>query len=410
MKKIIENQKGFAMPLALMVMLLGMALWQYGTSETLQVARAEKNMKAYFLARSGMDITQEILQKDMEKLLGDANDFYFSGTLLNDDKKLVFSANAPEITGKDVVIKVDKDETWNSVKKTGKIIATGYSGNVSDVISCKFEYQDNSPASAYKLHWIRDNGNIANIDYIENSGPVVWSYSGSEITAVITEGDNKHSVFAAPVMEFTNDTFYEDNKNNPIGYVALRIMGNGTRLNLNADFFRFERNILFEGNKNQDAVLTLNTYANKVLTLAEIGTIIESLPEPLHTKKSLVDLAGDRLFGDQDDPLPLNNWSYGLLELNERIKIYTGNSGELYDLQYVYENEEKPGHVIGNSGNGENGYYLFPSGTFFTTNDNGNESLGRLIPISPDEAQAFKDYFELDSYKGKLIFSDYADQ
>jgi len=62
-KKIIENQKGFAMPLALMVMLLvmvlGMALWQYGTSETLQVARAEKNMKAYFLARSGMDITQE---------------------------------------------------------------------------------------------------------------------------------------------------------------------------------------------------------------------------------------------------------------------------------------------------------------------------------------------------------------
>lgn|GEM_PF-2018779 len=382
MKKIIENQKGFAMPLALMVMLLvmvlGMALWQYGTSETLQVARAEKNMKAYFLARSGMDITQEILQKDMEKLLGDANDFYFSGTLLNDDKKLVFSANAPEITGKDVVIKVDKDETWNSVKKTGKIIATGYSGNVSDVISCKFEYQDNSPASAKELDWVDDSGKISNKGNLdrEEERPVTWSAS-----EMIYDGDNAERVFEAPVM------YFEDYHSYTGGYeVSLKIEGNSNRLGLNADFLSFNRSILFTyQNDNQSPVLTIQTYVNQpsdiVLNAAKIAALI-----PRNEDHPLVDLAG---------AVPLDDRKYGLLYLEKNILLYLNK----VNLLSVDVNDHE--HVIGN------GYYLFPEGIELK---DGNDELERLIPITEDEAQAIKGYFGVDSYKGKLIFSDYADK
>lgn len=53
----VRNEKGWAMPLALLVMvvifLLGTALWYYSTAETIQVARVENRMKAHYLARSG---------------------------------------------------------------------------------------------------------------------------------------------------------------------------------------------------------------------------------------------------------------------------------------------------------------------------------------------------------------------
>lgn len=57
--KIIRDQKGAAMPLALMVMLvlglLGTALWQYSTTDTLHVKLDEQRKQAYYLARSGAD-------------------------------------------------------------------------------------------------------------------------------------------------------------------------------------------------------------------------------------------------------------------------------------------------------------------------------------------------------------------
>lgn len=58
---VLRSQKGAALPVALMVLLvlslLGTALWQYSTADAVQVARAENEMRAYYLARSGADAT-----------------------------------------------------------------------------------------------------------------------------------------------------------------------------------------------------------------------------------------------------------------------------------------------------------------------------------------------------------------
>ncbi|MEW5922009.1 MAG: pilus assembly PilX N-terminal domain-containing protein [Bacillota bacterium] len=59
MKNLLKNEKGLALPLVLIVMLiltlLGTALWHYSTSEAMQVSQYEKRLQAHYLARSGAE-------------------------------------------------------------------------------------------------------------------------------------------------------------------------------------------------------------------------------------------------------------------------------------------------------------------------------------------------------------------
>jgi hypothetical protein len=64
-----KNDKGSAMPVALLVMLvltvLGTALWQYFMADTLQVARAGQQMQSYYLSRSGVEVGLGMLENVM---------------------------------------------------------------------------------------------------------------------------------------------------------------------------------------------------------------------------------------------------------------------------------------------------------------------------------------------------------
>ncbi len=70
--RLLKCEKGLAMPLALMVMvvllLLGTALWQYSVMEVKQVVREEENTKAYYLARAGADTLAHAIIDDSEWL------------------------------------------------------------------------------------------------------------------------------------------------------------------------------------------------------------------------------------------------------------------------------------------------------------------------------------------------------
>lgn len=66
--KLISGEKGLALPLVIIVMvvlfILGTALLQYATTEAVQVAQSEKRMQAYYLARSGAEAMAEHLIED----------------------------------------------------------------------------------------------------------------------------------------------------------------------------------------------------------------------------------------------------------------------------------------------------------------------------------------------------------
>lgn len=62
---IYKDSRGVALPLILMVMLilaiLGSTLWQYSSRDTIQAARNEKMMQAYYIARSGADAVAQYI-------------------------------------------------------------------------------------------------------------------------------------------------------------------------------------------------------------------------------------------------------------------------------------------------------------------------------------------------------------
>ncbi|EEG78385.1 pilus assembly PilX N-terminal domain-containing protein [Dethiobacter alkaliphilus] len=67
----LRQEKGAAMPLVLMLMfvltLLGTALWHYSMVDATQVARDERKMQAYYIARSGAEnVAQHIINENKE--------------------------------------------------------------------------------------------------------------------------------------------------------------------------------------------------------------------------------------------------------------------------------------------------------------------------------------------------------
>jgi len=66
----IKDDKGIALPLVLMVMLililLSTALWQYSMTDTKHVVMDEKNMQAHYVALSGAKVGSKILEEIIE--------------------------------------------------------------------------------------------------------------------------------------------------------------------------------------------------------------------------------------------------------------------------------------------------------------------------------------------------------
>jgi len=121
---LLKNQKGSAMIVALIVMLvsslLGSAMYQYSTASTMHVAKDEKHMQAYYLARSGADAVAEYIIKNPDQLTA--------------QQMIDFLSGAPESSEANLgngrfKVKVSRDDINNSIN----IISTGYIDNDTQV-------------------------------------------------------------------------------------------------------------------------------------------------------------------------------------------------------------------------------------------------------------------------------------
>ena len=357
MKKWMQNEKGFAVPLALMVMMvlivLGIAIWHYSNAETLQVSRVEQDIKAQFLARSGMDITQEILQRENSELLP-ASDrvFYFSGTLVN-NKTLTYATTEPNSTGKDVVVKVE----WDADTHKGQISSTGYFRDMSDKISCEFE-ADMEPESGGAFGWYDpDTGVVQNNPDIGDGReeiPVEWNMENSRI---IFNDNASLTDYAAPAMYFVDENQeYGAGMGDgsietiPVPSSLLLEHNSQDRFQLYSNFISFRSNVLFIYDNNSDPNLPVFTYdsANKFSDGVDDYFISGIELQQLNSAESL----GLKNLNNGDPDWTVN---YGLLYLEagaDFIKLAGGNVTS----------------IRGGISSAEDAFYLFPNGIRMANN------------------------------------------
>ncbi|GAB6182085.1 hypothetical protein JCM14036_34040 [Desulfotomaculum defluvii] len=134
---ILNNQKGAAMIVALMVLLvvalLGTALWQYSSTDRLQVFRDEKRMQAYYIARAGADATRSkintilgliVWENDQPVVLRNTNNDFFE------------NGNFEVVT---TIEKIKDSETNLDIGKKVKILSTGTVQDVSETVEINID-------------------------------------------------------------------------------------------------------------------------------------------------------------------------------------------------------------------------------------------------------------------------------
>ena len=192
----LRNEKGAAVPLALVVMLilslLGTVLWQYSVSDTIQVARDQQRMQAYYLARAGADATlQAWLQSPPEdRPTGTGNTVY-----LKNDGSFV-ETDPGEMKQGEFAVTVDPQED-GSIKIVSVGNVDGLTQRVTVTLSSSFIY-------GHTLDWYDSSSGqmttgeslpVATLPVIleANSGKIKLPSSGSTVT------------FEGPALFFDSD-------------------------------------------------------------------------------------------------------------------------------------------------------------------------------------------------------------
>ena len=169
LKGILKNQKGLAMPLVLIILvvlsLLGVALWQYSISELNHAVREEKKARAYYLARAGAESLGRHIMVNPSFL----DDFQDVGARLTSnpvDYDILFSGE-PILVG-DVTVELVRIET-NRVVITG----TGTVDGIVQSVSLILETQEPFDGVVYSL---------GDLDFQSQSTLVGDVVSGGEIS------------------------------------------------------------------------------------------------------------------------------------------------------------------------------------------------------------------------------------
>ncbi len=134
----IRDEKGAAMIVALLVMvvllLLGTALWQYSTSDTIHVAMDEKRMQAYYLARAGADATLQIWKESP----GNSKPSGTSEPMYLDALTGEFTADQPDNVIGHFIVNVTNNNNNTTIESTGEV--SGVVQKVTLNISSDFKY------------------------------------------------------------------------------------------------------------------------------------------------------------------------------------------------------------------------------------------------------------------------------
>ena len=320
-----SNEKGYALPLVLIVMivfiLLSTALWHFGTAETVQVARAENRAKAHYLARSGLSVTERVLEEETEKLLVDNDSsFYLYGSLDNANNgslEAEWELSYNNYDSEDILVEVKWDGLEGGIG-SGTVVSRGHYLEVEEIIERDFFYvfmQDGGSLGWYKTTggaMVMPGGSIGE-ENMDVDGPVLLSDDGKGIIAQ----HNAPTGLSATAMYFIDE---------PDSFIIKK---NADRLELITNQIYLDGNVIFEGGNEN---ITLTTRSEEVF----VRNTLQGGKEYL-----------EFLNGDKVNEIEFDN--YGFLYLGAQE-----DEGVNYDANIVTGDGERIHEHLGP------GYYFFP--------------------------------------------------
>jgi len=246
-----KNERGTALPMVLVVMivlsLLGTALWQYSTADTMQVTADEKKMQAYYLARAGAEATAQYIRNNPDS----------ASTLINDQKTdpVYMSDGTDDFGNGTYEVDVTGDPNNITIESTGTVT------NVKQTVVIKLTLTNGIPItpsnarSATDLGWL--NGQSQVIEHGTHD-PVVFpvSYQAGNLQDYLKV--NQDADFEASSMYFER-------------YVQI----NSCTLTLHADeiIFRDDVELNTQGHNQSTLSLDISKHGTDGTDIVEIGGI-----------------------------------------------------------------------------------------------------------------------------------------
>ena len=226
--KLLKREEGVALITAVMVMvvlsILGTALWQYSTSDTIHVDRDEKRMRAYYLARAGADAAlQAWYESDPDsRVTGTSDTMYLDGETGH------FVSEVPEKEEGRFAVNISEEGEAILIKSTGEV--EGITQEVTVALSPYYQY-------GHDLGWYDETSgqiNEGTFGHVEGAVRLKAQSEGGNLMS-LKEPSNNTAYFKADAL------FVES----PLG------MPMNDRLDLEAELIRFHEEIGFHQNKGE---------------------------------------------------------------------------------------------------------------------------------------------------------------
>lgn len=346
-----KMESGYVLLLTLVVMvvlfLFGSALWFYSTAEMIQINHFEKTTKAHYLARSGLDISVEILAQSMFLVEENVKTFYIYGDI--DGNSLEFSVHDEDYNGeyddKEIFVRVELQFNEEDTIE-GVITARGRFLDTTEQIIRNFSFdpdweegsdylttsppEETADAGPDGLGWYGSDGKMQPGGGSYDSDGKPASLIGNPVIYEDQASGKGGRYFSAPAMYFGD----EDGQ-----FGTLEIRQQNAQLRLKTNFLVINGDLIFVEQGNSFGQVLLHVYEN-----TDNPEISNTLYGSSITEE---DLGGNAAMEDK---------KYGVFYIGGAIQVNT--SGEIND-------------------DVEPGYYYFPEGTDLSS----SVDLSTLIKI-----------------------------
>jgi hypothetical protein len=209
LKKIFKNEKGLAMPLILIIMvvlsLLGAAIWQYSVAELNHSVREEKKARAYYIARAGAESLGRHIMVNPSVLNSVPN---IDDLITSDELDFDITFSGETISVGDLTVELERIET-DRVTITG----TGTVDEIVQSVSLILETQEPFDGVVYSMGSLDFQSQVNLVGDIVSGGKVTPEGGPSNFSGTIKE--DTVIIFPPPDPDFPEVPAYSGNLNIP---------------------------------------------------------------------------------------------------------------------------------------------------------------------------------------------------